>query len=53
VFTERRAGQSLAQRREEWNRRFPDWPYLRDTNFGWDSKQAVRRLLAHLDEGGE
>jgi hypothetical protein len=50
VFTERRAGEPLATRMDEWNRRFPAWGYLRTTNFGWDSSQAVKRLMQHVEE---
>ncbi|HEY7094954.1 MAG TPA: hypothetical protein VH393_17355 [Ktedonobacterales bacterium] len=28
-----------------WNERFPQWTYKNTTNFGWDSRQALRRLL--------
>jgi hypothetical protein len=38
-------GLPLAGRLAEWNRRFPHWAYKNTTNFGWDSRQAVRRLL--------
>jgi hypothetical protein len=50
VFTERREGQSIATRMKEWNELFPDWGYMRATNFSWDSSQAVKRLKAHVEE---
>jgi hypothetical protein len=50
VFTERRAGESIATRMDEWNKRFGEWGYLRTTNFGWDSSQAVKRLMQHVEE---
>ncbi len=46
VFTARREAQTLATRMAEWNSRWPEWAYTRTTTFGWDSRQAIRRLLA-------
>lgn len=43
---------TLAARMAEWNSRFPQWPYKNTTNFGWDSRQAIRRLKTFEDEAG-
>jgi hypothetical protein len=49
VFTARRDGEPIATRLKEWNDRFPEWGYVRSTNFSWDSSQAVKRLMAHVE----
>src|SRR5258706_5403685 len=38
-------GESLATRMAAWNQRFPQWAYSRESNFGWDSSQAKRRVV--------
>lgn len=50
VFTVHHTGEKLADRMAEWNRQFPDWAYTRTTNFGWDSRQALRRLMQERDD---
>lgn len=55
AFTAQREaeGVSLAQRLTKWNERFPQWRYKQVTNFGWDSRQALRRLLPSSDPNQE
>jgi len=47
----RPAGETLRERMAAWNKEYPNWKYKRETNFGRDCTQAVRRLL-HPDYGG-
>ena len=47
---ERPAGESLRKRMAAWNRKYPDWRYKTETNFGRDCNQAIKRLL-HPDYG--
>jgi hypothetical protein len=46
VFTAQHAGESIRSRMEQWNDTYAEWAYAQPTNFGWDSLQAIRRLLA-------
>ncbi len=51
TFTAARpASETLRQRMVAWNRKYPDWRYKTETNFGRDCKQAIQRLL-HPDYG--
>lgn len=45
VFTAQRPSESLRERMEVWNSQYPEWAYKQTTTFGWDSLQAMRRLL--------
>ena len=50
TFTTARAGESWRKQMVAWNRKYPDWRYKTETNFGRDCKQAIQRLL-HPDYG--
>jgi len=38
-------GMPLAERLAVWNARYPHWRYKNTSNYGWDSREAVRRLM--------
>jgi hypothetical protein len=44
LFTAEREGEPLAVRMTAWNAQHPEWAYAQITNFGRDSREAVRRL---------
>ena len=46
-------GLPLADRLAEWNQRYPRWAYRNTTNFGWDSRQAERRLIPQIGPAGD
>lgn len=48
LFTEEHEGATMAVRMAEWNAAFPQWEYSAPTNFGWDSREAVRRLTERM-----
>jgi hypothetical protein len=49
LFTAERESEPLAARMKEWNAQHPEWEYAQVTNFGRDSRDAVRRLEERLD----
>jgi hypothetical protein len=50
VFTVRHATESLRVRMDTWNKQYSEWAYKETSNFGWDSMEAVRRLLNQPSE---
>jgi hypothetical protein len=44
LFTAEREGEPLAVRMTAWNAQHSEWAYAQITNFGRDSREAVRRL---------
>ena len=50
TFTAARAGESWRKQMVAWNKKYPDWRYKTETNFGRDCNQAIKRLL-HPDYG--
>ncbi len=49
LFTAEREGEPLAVRMTTWNAQHPEWAYSQITNFGRDSREAVRRLEERMD----
>jgi hypothetical protein len=44
LFTVEREGEPLTARMTAWSSQHPEWKYAQVTNFGRDSREAVRRL---------
>lgn len=51
VFTaERSKKETLAARMSMWNSLHPEWAYTATTNFGWQSQDAIKRLVGAKEE---
>lgn len=52
-FTTDHQDERLTDRWHRWNAEYPQWAYERLTNFGWDSREAVRRVARKEAEKAE
>jgi hypothetical protein len=37
----------------EWNAMYPEWAFKNTTNFGYEARQAVNRLVAQVKKRGQ